>query len=261
MNNQKKEVLEQPSVFSTAGLSSAEAKFYQRHYDNEYFHSTEFDFDSFLKSHPVAQTSFGKDGRYSLVGDILAVNPVGKLLELGCGWGENCAHMLSHYADEVTGVDIVLPKWAKNVIRPNFKLIEANANEQLPFEAASFDAIIGMMVVEHLFDPFKAVAEMRRLIKPDGVVILNLPLVTSWKNRLRLLFGQLPLTTSAGWFEEREWDGGHLHYFSWEMIVKLMATAEFEVTHFRAVGKMSGIKTAFLGFLASEVTFAARVTR
>ena len=246
--------------FSTAGLSSAEAKFYQRHYDNESFHSSNFDFEDFLKSHPVAQTSFGKNGRYNLVAEILAANPVEKLLELGCGWGENCAHMLN-YAADVTGVDIVLPKWAKNISRPNLTLIEANANDQLPFEPPSFDAIIGMMVVEHLFDPFKAIAELRRLIRPDGVVIFNLPLVTSWKNRLRLLAGHLPLTTNAGWFEAREWDGGHLHYFSWPMIVKLMATAGLEVTHFRAVGKMSAMKTTFLGILAGEVTFAARVVR
>ncbi len=260
MNDQKNQTPEHPSAFSSAGLSSAEAQFYRRHYDNEYFHSTEFDFDTFLKSNSVAETSFGKHGRYSLVAEVLNAKPVEKLLELGCGWGENCAHML-HYATEVTGVDIVLPKWAKNGIKPNLTLIEANANEQLPFAAASFDAIIGMMVVEHLFDPFKVIAELRRLIKPDGVVILNLPLVTSWKNRLRLLFGRLPLTTAAGWFEQREWDGGHLHYFSWPMIVKLMDTAGFEVTHFRAVGKMSGLKTAFLGILAGEVTFAARVVR
>ena len=100
MNDQTKQAQEQ-SAFSTAGLSSAEAKFYQHHDDNKYFHSTEFNFDHFLKSHPVAQTSFGKDDRYKLVAEILAENPVRKLLELGCGWGENCAHML-HYATEVT---------------------------------------------------------------------------------------------------------------------------------------------------------------
>lgn len=260
MNNEKNQALENPSAMSTAGLSSAEAMFYQRHYDNEFFHNTEFDFESFLKLRPIAESSFGKNGRYSLVTEVLAANPVDKLLELGCGWGEHCAHMMQ-YAADVTGVDIVLPKWVQNVSRPNLALIEANANEQLPFAPASFDAIIGMMVVEHLFDPFKVVAELRRLIKPNGVVILNLPLVTSWKNRLNLLFGRLPQTSYAGWFEQREWDGGHLHYFSWPMITKLMATAGFEITHFRAVGRMSGLKTAFLGILAGEVTFAARVIR
>jgi hypothetical protein len=90
------------------------------------------------------------------------------------------------------------------------------------------------------------------------VAFVNLPLVTAVPNRLRLLAGQLPITSGpmSRWFERHEWDGGHLHYFSLPSIRRLAATCELRVTEIAGVGRLHGMKTAFPEWLASEVTFS-----
>ena len=66
-----------------------------------------------------------------------------------------------------------------------------------------------MMVIEHLFDPFHAFREIERVLSPTGQGFINLPLVTSLKNRLRLLGGNLPVTSVSfdRWLVDKEWDG------------------------------------------------------
>jgi SAM-dependent methyltransferase len=41
---------------------------------------------------------------------------------------------------------------------------------RLPFKDDSFDLILSQAVVEHLYDPFAAVQEIRRVLKPGGTV-------------------------------------------------------------------------------------------
>src|SRR5215469_7511887 len=100
-----------------------------------------------------------------------------------------------------------------------------------------------MMVIEHLFDPFQAFQEIRRCIAKDGAVYVNLPLVTGIRNRMRLLFGQVPVTSTryTSWFGDREWDGNHLHYFSVGSIFDLARACGLRVTHIRGVGRFHSL--------------------
>ncbi len=46
---------------------------------------------------------------------------------------------------------------------------------QMSFEAASFDCILCSEVLEHIQDDEKAVAELRRVLKPGGVLVVTVP--------------------------------------------------------------------------------------
>ena len=80
-----------------------------------------------------------------------------------------------------------------------------------------------MMIFEHLFDPWFCFSEIKRVLAPNGRAFVNLPLVTSIKNRLRLFFGKLPITSVPykNWASEGHWDGFHLHYFNLSSIYDL----------------------------------------
>jgi SAM-dependent methyltransferase len=162
-----------------------------------------------------------------------------------------------HKFVRATGIDVVF-KDPQTIAGVEFK--NHNLNERWPFEDGSIDHLIAMMVFEHLFDPFHCFEEVRRTLAPGGVAYVNLPLVTSLRNRFRLLAGLLPVTSIGvdRWFDERGWDGNHLHYFSVDSIHRLAKACGLRIVDVRGVGSFHALKTALPTILASELTFSLR---
>jgi SAM-dependent methyltransferase len=61
--------------------------------------------------------------------------------------------------------------------------------EQMPFADGSFDLVTANMVVEHMRDPAASFAEIRRVLKPDGVFLFHTP---NRRGHVVLLGGWLP---------------------------------------------------------------------
>jgi len=49
--------------------------------------------------------------------------------------------------------------------------------QQLPFDNGSYDFIFASHVLEHIPDDEKAISEIRRVLKPNGIAILPVPIV------------------------------------------------------------------------------------
>jgi ubiquinone/menaquinone biosynthesis C-methylase UbiE len=45
----------------------------------------------------------------------------------------------------------------------------------LPFKDESFDIVTAFEVIEHLYDPQKALGEIRRILKMDGIALISTP--------------------------------------------------------------------------------------
>jgi SAM-dependent methyltransferase len=100
-----------------------------------------------------------------------------RVLDVGCGNG----YVLSRYAvagARVTGVD--LTETAVRLSRERFRLADLPGDfltgnaEALPFPDASFDCVCSMGVLHHTPDTQRAVGEVRRVLRPGGLVILML---------------------------------------------------------------------------------------
>jgi SAM-dependent methyltransferase len=66
--------------------------------------------------------------------------------------------------------------------------------EPLPAEDAFFDIVIANQIVEHIKEVFWVFAEISRVLKPGGLLIVGVPNLASLHNRLLLLAGEQPST-------------------------------------------------------------------
>jgi SAM-dependent methyltransferase len=129
------------------------------------------------------------DGYFAVVRDLIAQsdklssNKNIKAIELGCGVGYSTARlkaMLNEntklFASEY--VPALVPKAQE--LNPGVKVIEESVYE-LTHKDKTFDVVFLLEVLEHLDYPDKALAEINRVLKDDGVLILGVPHEPLWR--------------------------------------------------------------------------------
>ncbi|HEX9424869.1 MAG TPA: methyltransferase domain-containing protein [Pyrinomonadaceae bacterium] len=95
-----------------------------------------------------------------------------RVLELGAGTGLNFATYPANAAGVATEPSSGMLQIARQKIRPTgVRLVQSYA-EHLPFKNDSFDAALATLVFCSLTHPTKAFAELRRVVKSGGTVIL-----------------------------------------------------------------------------------------
>ncbi|MBI4567511.1 MAG: class I SAM-dependent methyltransferase [Planctomycetes bacterium] len=105
----------------------------------------------------------------------------GRLLDVGCGVG-SVIWRLAALGWTVEGVE--MDAAAAEVGRRHGLAIATGTLEETALPDASFDVIRMSHVLEHLPSPSRTLAEVRRLLRPGGVVYLNLPDISAWNFRL-----------------------------------------------------------------------------
>ena len=109
------------------------------------------------------------------------------ILDAGCGTGLN----LRHLPAGSVGLDIN-PRNI-SVVRarvPGCSAVLGDV-EAMPFPDATFGTVVCTEVLEHVPDPRRALAEIRRVLMPGGVLIGSVP-ARSWVWRLRFLSSTCP---------------------------------------------------------------------
>ncbi|MBY0587901.1 methyltransferase domain-containing protein [bacterium] len=99
----------------------------------------------------------------------------GKFLDVGCGPGVIAAEIANHFAEaDVFGVDIESTRFTYLGSRcpSNLSLIQGDVN-QLPFDDCGFDYVQCRFLLEYLRSPERALAEMFRVLKPGGRLLLQ----------------------------------------------------------------------------------------
>jgi ubiquinone/menaquinone biosynthesis C-methylase UbiE len=105
--------------------------------------------------------------------------------------------------------------------------------------SSSVDRIISSDVVEHIPDIYTAVAEMRRVLRPGGLLVVNTPNAAYVKRRFQLPVGRFPSTSQSneGLGSDVLFDGGHLHYFTYRSLQLLLERGGFRVTGRQSYGR------------------------
>ena len=69
----------------------------------------------------------------------------------------------------------------------------ADLNHGFPIKPKTFECVVAGEIIEHLYDTDFIFNEMNRVLKNDGFLILSVPNICSLRNRVKVLFGGLPI--------------------------------------------------------------------
>lgn len=92
----------------------------------------------------------------------------GRLLDAGAGRGAYRT-LLQQHAEEYVGLDV----------GPSSATAVVGDVQRLPFPDGSFDTVFCSQVLEHVPEPWLALAEFERVLRPGGRLILSVPHI-SW---------------------------------------------------------------------------------
>jgi ubiquinone/menaquinone biosynthesis C-methylase UbiE len=114
--------------------------------------------------------------------DAARVEPGQSVLDVATGPGY-VAELAGHRGARPTGLDIAEGMLLEARRRlPTVKFVAGDA-EALPFDDASFDAVVGNFVINHLPDPERGIAEAARVLVTGGRLAFS-----AWQTPDRMLF-------------------------------------------------------------------------
>lgn len=173
-----------------------------------------------LSGHQIRRTVGSLDGKD--VGDF------------GCGFQATYMRTVLDEVRSATLVDISLADDLKS--RPNITAIEGKLPgvlQDLPDR--SLDVILCMSVLEHLWEPGQALTHFRRLVRPGGVLAINVP---SWRGKRALELSAFRLGLSPA----SEMDD-HKRYYDPRDLWPLLVAARFVPHGIRCFRHKLGLNT------------------
>jgi len=127
-----------------------------------------------------------------------------KVLDVGCFVGTELFMLPKVKGGEYVGVDVstdaisYAKKLAQKRGEKQIKFMAVDANGKLPFKNNYFDVIYALELVEHLHDPSIFFEEAKRILKPNGRIILSTPNGETLMNKIASLVPQSLSQNMAG---------------------------------------------------------------
>lgn len=113
---------------------------------------------------------FARKGLYTAMSQFVP-KLQGKVLDVGCGQ-KPYQHLCNEKVSEYIGLEIDSPENRANKQADYFY-----NGKSFPFKNKEFDSVITNQVLEHVFNPDEFLAEIHRILKPEGTLLLTVPFV------------------------------------------------------------------------------------
>lgn len=146
-----------------------------------------------------------------------------RILDVGCAAGELGFALKQAGAREVIGIETSTEAAALAQDKLDRVLVGDAQSPHWPLAESSFDYIIFADVLEHLVDPWSALASFGRYLQADGRVVASIPNIRFYAIIARLIFNRWRYRESG------ILDSTHLRFFMLPMIRDLFARAGLRV--------------------------------
>ena len=167
--------------------------------------------------------------RYAYVEKVLANYATGRGegltgLDLGCGDGTNLA-LLSRRVEWLYGCDFNLDRLRRAKAKGTAKLVFLTDLADIAVLDNALDVVFFNHVLEHVEDDAAALAEMQRIVKPGGLVVLGVPNEGAF-------FWQLAYTLQPK--TRRTTD--HVHFYTEKTLAQKCRAAGFRIEEVKRLG-------------------------
>jgi SAM-dependent methyltransferase len=154
------------------------------------------------------------------------------VIDLGCGDGSALALAArQHPGHRFAGID-----WSAAAARRarglGLTVLRAGVDVRaLPLADGAADVVIMSEVIEHLVDPDRALAEVRRVLRPGGSLLLSTPNLAAWYNRGLLALGFQPVFSEVSlrgvYGRPGRVVAGHLRLYTRRALAEFLAASGF----------------------------------
>lgn len=156
----------------------------------------------------------------------------GRLLDVGCGEGLFGQAVKKRFPRcETWGVELVT-KAAEKAASRNDRVINVPL-EQSDIPAEYFDVVTMNDVLEHIAWPASTLAEVKRVLKPDGALVISLPNVQFLLNVLNLV-----LRNDWQYQDSGILDHTHMRFYTTKSASRLVEDAGFRVEKIVGINPM-----------------------
>jgi 2-polyprenyl-3-methyl-5-hydroxy-6-metoxy-1,4-benzoquinol methylase len=150
-------------------------------------------------------------------------------LDLGCGGGSLGAFLKKDPEKHVVGVTVAEDE--ATLARSRLDRVEIHdLNGFDPKDLGRFDCIICSHVLEHLYHPGQLLERLHNCVTTRGRLIVALPNILFWKQRLRFLGGEFRYS-QGGVMDET-----HYRFYDWWTARELLTTTGYRIEASRADG-------------------------
>jgi SAM-dependent methyltransferase len=180
----------------------------------------------------IPNTCADKVYQHSSNDRLLALLPAradGRALDCGCGAGDN-AQVLGARGWSVTGITIS-PQEQQLAARYCDQVFLGDLNEGVPAAVGvGFNLVVMSHVLEHLTGAERLLADVKRVLAPEGVVAVALPNALHCHVRFQFLVGRFNYT------KDGILDETHVHFYTVKTAAELLRSSGFEIVDARVDG-------------------------
>lgn len=149
-----------------------------------------------------------------------------RTLDVGCATGD-FVKMAAEYGFDAWGCDYSQAVVSRGHRQHKLQIVHGQV-ENIPFDDESFDVVTLLQLFEHLPDPLTALREVRRVLRPSGLIFLETPNYLPYYYLERYLKVLVPLYCKITGRVDLPWlPFEHLCHWTSQTIVAALAKAGF----------------------------------